>query len=88
MVARLEADQSGNRIRVTAQLVDPATDCQLWGDSYERDVRDVLALQNEIVTAIAHQVQLQISPAEQTRLSGARQVHAEAYRTYLKALSS
>ncbi len=78
--------QSGNRVRVTAQLVDPETERQVWAESYERDMRDVLALQNEIVAAIARQVQLQISPAEHATLSRARQVNPEAYRAYLKGV--
>jgi TolB-like protein/Tfp pilus assembly protein PilF len=76
--------QSGNRVRVTAQLVDPATERQLWAESYERDLRDVLTLQNEIVAAIARQVQLQISPAGTARR--ARQVNPESYQAYLKGV--
>lgn len=78
--------QSGSRVRVTAQLIDPTTERQLWGDSYERDVRDVLSLQDDIVAAIARQVQLRITPSEQARLSRARQVNPEAYRTYLRGV--
>jgi serine/threonine-protein kinase len=76
--------RSGNRVRITAHLIDPATEQQLWADSYEREVRDVLALQNEIVAAIARQVQLQLSPRDRAGLARARQVNPEAYEAYLK----
>ena len=76
--------RSGDRVRVTAQLIDPATEAQLWAQSYERDLRDVLSLQNEIVTAITHEVNVRLTPQEETRLAGARQVNPEAYDAYLK----
>jgi serine/threonine protein kinase/TolB-like protein/Tfp pilus assembly protein PilF len=75
---------SGNKVRVTAHLIDPGTEQQLWADSYEREVRDVLTLQNEIVAAIARQVQLQLSPRDRAALARARQVNAQAYEAYLK----
>ncbi len=76
--------RSGNKVRITAHLIDPVSEQPLWADSYEREVRDVLALQNEIVAAIARQVQLQLSPRERAGLRRARQVNAEAYEAYLK----
>jgi hypothetical protein len=48
--------RSGDRVRVTAQLIDPASGTQLWARSYERSLRDVLSLQNEIVSAITREV--------------------------------
>jgi len=76
--------RSGDRVRVTAQLIDPGTEAQLWAHSYERDLRDVLTLQNEIVSAITSEVNVQLTPQEQTRLASARQVNPEAYDAYLK----
>jgi len=73
-----------DRVRITAHLIDPATERQLWSESYEREVRDVLALQNEVVAAIARQVQLQLSPEERTALARARQVNPAAYEAFLK----
>jgi TolB-like protein/Tfp pilus assembly protein PilF/predicted Ser/Thr protein kinase len=75
---------SGSKVRITAHLIDPVTERQLWAESYEREVRDVLALQNEVVAAIARQVQLQLSPDERNALAHARQVNPEAYQAYLK----
>ena len=76
--------RSGNRVRITAQLVDPKTERQLWGESYEREERDVLSLQNDVVAAIAEQVRLQLSPREEATLSAARRVNPDAYQAYLK----
>ena len=76
--------RSGDRVRVTAQLINPATEAQLWAHSYERDLRDVLSLQNEIVSAITREVRVRLTPQEETRLASARQVNPEAYDACLK----
>ena len=76
--------RSGNRVRITAQLIDPASERQLWAESYEREIEDVFALQNEIVNAIASQVQLQLSPGDRAGLAQARRVNQRAYDAYLK----
>ena len=74
----------GNRVRITAQLIDPETDQALWADSYERDLQDVLLLQSEVAQAIAEQIQVAVTPEETTRLAGARPVDPEAYEAYLR----
>jgi serine/threonine-protein kinase len=76
--------RSGDRVRVTAQLINPTTEAQLWAHSYERDLSDILSLQNDIVSAITREVKVQLTPQEQTRLASARQVNPEAYDAYLK----
>jgi eukaryotic-like serine/threonine-protein kinase len=76
--------RSGDRVRVTAQLINPATEAQIWAHSYERDLRDVLSLQNEIVSAITREVNVRLTPQEETRLASARQVNPEAYDLCLK----
>jgi serine/threonine-protein kinase len=73
----------GSRVRVTAQLIDAATDQHVWVQSYERDADDVLALQAEVAKAIAEEVRIQLSPREQARLSAGRPVHPRAYEAYL-----
>jgi serine/threonine protein kinase len=78
--------RSGNRVRVSAQLINPATEAQIWAQSYDRDVRDILSLQNEIVSAITTEVKVQLTPQDKRRLTGARQVNPEAYEAYLKGL--
>ena len=76
--------RSGDRVRVTAQLINPATEAQIWAQSYERDLRDVLSLQNEIVSAITREVNVRLTPQEETRLASARPVNPEAYDACLK----
>ena len=76
--------RSGARVSITAQLIDPATGVQLWTNRYERDLQDVLALRNEIVSAIVREINAQLSPGEQSRLASARTVNPEAFEAYLK----
>ncbi len=75
---------SGDRVRVTAQLINPTTEAQLWAHNYERNLRDILSLQNEIVSAITHEMRLQITPQEKARLESAPPVNPEAHAAYLK----
>jgi TolB-like protein len=76
--------RSGNRVRISAQLINASTDMHLWADSYDRDVSDILALQSEVARAIATQIQITLTPLEQAQLGRARMVHPEAYESYLK----
>jgi len=75
---------SGNRVRVTAQLIRAASDQHLWADSYERDLGDVLGLQDEVALAIARQIKIKLTPQEQVRLATSRPVDPQAYQAYLK----
>jgi len=72
------------RVRITAQLINATTDTHLWGESYERDQRDVLAVQSEVAQAIAREIKVKLTPQEQARLASARPVNPEAYEYYLK----
>jgi len=74
----------GDRVRITAQLIHAATDRRLWSEIYERDLRDVLALQSEVAQAIAHGIQIKVAPTEQARLASARPVNRKAYEAYLQ----
>lgn len=76
--------RSGSRIRITAQLIDAPRDKHLWGESYERDLSDVLVLQSEVARAIAHEINIKLTPQDQTRLGTARPVNPETYELYLK----
>jgi serine/threonine protein kinase/TolB-like protein/Flp pilus assembly protein TadD len=76
--------RSGDRIRITAQLIGAVPERHLWARSYERDLRDVLALQGEVAQAIAREVQVKLTPQEQTRLASARPVNPEVYDLWLK----
>ncbi|MBZ5515232.1 MAG: tetratricopeptide repeat protein [Acidobacteriia bacterium] len=75
--------RSGDRVRITAQLIGAVPERHLWARSYERDLRDVLALQGEVAQAIAREVQVKLTPQEQTRLSRALPVNPEAHELYL-----
>jgi TolB-like protein/DNA-binding winged helix-turn-helix (wHTH) protein/Tfp pilus assembly protein PilF len=75
--------RSSNRVRITAQLIQAQTDRHLWAGSYERDLRDVLALQGEVAQAIAGEIRIKLTPQEQVRLAG-RPVNPEAYEAYLQ----
>src|SRR5262249_48253481 len=60
--------RSGNRVRVNAQLVDARTDKHLWGQTYDRDLADVFAIQSEIAKTIADQLQAKLSPIEKSAI--------------------
>jgi non-specific serine/threonine protein kinase len=76
--------RAGDRVRVTAQLIDVATDQHVWAESYERDMGDVLVLQSEVARAIAGEIQVKLTPQERARLGKARAVDPEAYDLYLR----
>jgi TolB-like protein/Flp pilus assembly protein TadD len=76
--------REGERVRVRAQLIHGASDEHLWAETYERDVRNIMDLQSEIAQAIAREVQIKLSPADQARLSPRRAVHPKAFDDYLQ----
>jgi TolB-like protein len=78
--------RSGDRVRITAQLIEAPNDRHLWAESYDGDLRDILALQDEVATAIAREVRANLNPQEQIRLRSARPVNAEAHEAYLRGL--
>ena len=76
--------RAGDRVRISAQLVEAATDQHVWAESYERNVEDVFALQSEVAKAIAEEIQVTLSPEEETRLTTTRQIDPAAHEAYLK----
>ncbi|HSE42333.1 MAG TPA: hypothetical protein VLH08_16325, partial [Acidobacteriota bacterium] len=78
--------RSGNRVRISAQLLQASTDTHLWAESYERDLSDILALQNEVAQSIAKEVQIKLTPQDHARLSKAPTVNPEAYQAYLRGM--
>jgi serine/threonine protein kinase/tetratricopeptide (TPR) repeat protein len=76
--------RAGDRVRITAQLIDARSDRHLWSKSFERNSRDVLALQDELASAIAREIHVRLTPAEESRLTRAPSVNPEAYDAYLK----
>jgi TolB-like protein/Flp pilus assembly protein TadD len=77
---------SGERLRVTVNLIQVSPEKHLWARSYERNLGDVLALQNEIAGAIGAEIQLKLTPRQHARLQNSRPVRPEAQLAYWKAL--
>jgi tetratricopeptide (TPR) repeat protein len=78
--------RSGDRVRITAQLIDAVTEEHLWADRYEREFRDVLSLGNDVVVAITSAIRLQLTPQERAKLADARPVNPETYEAYVKGM--
>ena len=76
--------RSGDRVVIRAQLIHAATDRHLWVQTYERSMRDVLDVQSEIAQTIARQVQIQMTPADQARLTTPHPVRPKAFDYYLR----
>ena len=77
--------RSGNRVRVTAQLIDARTDTHVWAERYDRDLADVFAIQSEIAKKIADQLQAKISVSEKAAIEKAPTTDLLAYDLYLRA---
>jgi eukaryotic-like serine/threonine-protein kinase len=77
--------RSGGLVSLTVQLIDPKTEAQLWTNRYQRELKDVIRLQNDIVAAIVGELKVQLTPADQVRLASARPVNPDAYDALLKA---
>ncbi len=76
--------RSGNRVRITAQLILASADKHLWAKSYEGNLRDTLTLQSKVARAIAEEIRIKLNPQEQTELKKVRTLNGEAYEAYLK----
>ena len=76
--------RSGDRVRVTAQLIDAAADRHLWAESYERSVKDLLGLQREVAAAIADRIQARLTVRERAMLASTEHVNPDAYLAYIK----
>jgi TolB-like protein/Tfp pilus assembly protein PilF len=76
--------RSGDRLRITAQLIDARTDRHLWAEDYERDLRDVVAVQGEVAWRIAQEIRTKLTPGEKAQLTSQRQVNPEGYEAYLR----
>ena len=76
--------RSGDRVRITAQLIQASDDKHLWASSYEGDLSDTLALQNQVARSIAEQIRINVNPREQAELKSVKAVNPQAYESYLK----
>jgi adenylate cyclase len=75
---------SEGRVRITAQLIGTGPERHLWANNYDRDLRDILILLSEVAGAIAGEIQVTLTPEEETRLGSTRPVNPEAHEAYLK----
>jgi TolB-like protein/DNA-binding winged helix-turn-helix (wHTH) protein/Tfp pilus assembly protein PilF len=76
--------RDGNRVRISAQLIGVRDQSHQWAENYDRELRDILALQSDVASAIAQRIRLQLTPAEHARLENPRAMNPDAYENYLK----
>ena len=76
--------RSGDRIRITAQLIQGDTDVHLWSGTFDREMRDVLELQSEVAQSIAGKIEVAVTGQERSRLLAVRAVSPDVYESYLK----
>ena len=77
---------AGDRVRITLQLIEARSDRHLWAESYEHDLKDILALQNEVALSVAREIRIQLTPQAQAHLTTSRRVRPEAYQAFLRAM--
>ena len=75
--------REGDRVRINARLMD-ATETQMWSESYERELRDILSIQSDVASAIAREIRVKVAPEESTQLAIRGPVDPDAYQSYLK----
>jgi len=76
--------REGNQVRITVQLIGGDTDRHLWAESYQRQMTDILALQDEVALGVAHAIKLELSPGAADRPTSPKPLNTEAYEAYLK----
>jgi TolB-like protein/DNA-binding winged helix-turn-helix (wHTH) protein/Tfp pilus assembly protein PilF len=77
---------SGDRIRVTAQLIQSSDQTHLWADSYDRELSDVLRIESDIASSVASEIRLTLSQQIHQRLAAAGRTNVEAHDAYLRGL--
>jgi TolB-like protein/DNA-binding winged helix-turn-helix (wHTH) protein len=77
-------EHSGDRVRVSIHLDRVSPESQIWANQYNRDIRDLLRLQDEIARAVTAEIQVKLTPEERTRLTSAHPVDPEAHDDYLR----
>lgn len=80
--------KQGDRVRITAQLIDVATDSHLWSETYERDLADIFAVQDEIALRVAESLTVQLLGANANPLRARRTDNLDAYDAYLRGLDA
>ncbi len=74
----------GDRVRIRVQLIEGPKDRHIWAETYERPLRDVLALQDEVAVSITKEIKVRLLPAENSRLASAPTINSDVYELYLK----
>jgi serine/threonine protein kinase len=78
--------QSGDRLRIAMQLIDASTEKNLWAESYDDSLDDVLSLQNRIARAVIAGVRVKLTPPDEQSLRSVPSVNSEAYQAYLRGI--
>ncbi len=78
--------REGNQVRIIVQLVNAATAENIWSETYDRTVDNILALQAEITRAIADQISVQLSPDDESRINAVEAMNPATYETYLRGM--
>src|SRR5262249_20484327 len=76
--------RAGDRVRISAQLIDASSDSHLWSQTYERNLANILVLQNEVALAITQRINVTATPEQKKQLASAQEVNPKAYEYYLK----
>ena len=80
--------KAGNRVRITAQLVDATTDYHLWAERYDRELQDIFAVQDEVTQKIVTALEVKLTEGEQQRFGRTPTANMEAYEYFLRGLES
>jgi serine/threonine-protein kinase len=80
--------RAGEMVRISAQLIEVRTDRNIWADSYEKELRDVLRLQSDVAEAVVEKVRVHVTPAERSRIGSSRRVDPEAFEAYLRGAAA
>lgn len=79
--------RAGDRVRITAQLIDAASDSHLWSETYDREIKDVFAIQDDIAQSIAEALEMTLTPKERRSIQNVATSNAGAYDFYLRGRS-
>ncbi len=77
--------RGGNRLRITAQLIDATTDHHLWAERFDRDIEDMFAVQDEVSQKVVEALEVALTPGETKRIARVPTTNLEAYDVYLRA---
>ena len=79
--------KAGNRVRITAQLIDANNGAHIWADRFDRDLTDIFAVQDEVTLEIVSALKIRLSPAEKANITGSGTINTEAYENATRARS-